>query len=163
MSHVANVEIVVNDLEALKLAAADCGLIFKENQKTFRWYGRFINDYSKSDAAYKHGIKPEDYGKCLHAISIPGNAHAYEVGVVANPNGNGCVLIWDFYAGGNGLQQHLGGPNDCDKLMNAYSKHVVIKQAQIQGFQVQETEGEDGEITLTDWEIVAIPDGAENG
>ena len=30
MSHVAKVEIVVNDLEALKLAAANCGLVFEE-------------------------------------------------------------------------------------------------------------------------------------
>ncbi len=150
MSHVALVETKVDDLECLAKAAEACGLKFVQGQKTFKWYGRWMNDYSQDDAAYLHGIKPEDYGKCEHAIVVPGNKNAYEVGVVPNPNGEGYVLLWDFYAGGHGLQKHLGGPSDCNKLMDQYAKFVTIKQAESMGMTWNEEFNEEtGEIILT--------------
>jgi len=149
MSHVAKIDIEIKDLESLQKAAEDCGLIMNYGQKNYRWYGQWVNDYAKGDAAYKHGIDPKDYGKCEHALSIPGNPGAYEVGVVKNPNGEGWVLIWDFYGGGHGLQKHLGGSKDCVKLMNAYSKHVVIKQANMLGYTYEEEVDEEGAVCLT--------------
>ncbi len=45
MSHVATIEIQIKDLAALKQAAKDLGLEFRENQKTYRWYGYSVGDY----------------------------------------------------------------------------------------------------------------------
>jgi hypothetical protein len=136
MSHVATVELEVKDLDALAKACEPLGLEFRLNQKTFRWYGRWVNDYSKADAAYKHGIKPEDYGKCLHAIAVKGNDKAYEVGIIQKPDGT-FGLVWDFYEGGYGLMELVG--KDCGKLAQEYAAQVAMKQARKQGFQVKRT------------------------
>lgn len=125
MSHVATVETVIMDLNALKKAAEECGLVMNFDQTTFKWYGAWVNDYHGNDAAYKHGIKPKDYGKCLHAISVPNKPGAYEIGVVARDDG-GYLLLWDFFAGGYGLMDHVG--KDCTKLLQSYSKHVVLNE-----------------------------------
>lgn len=150
MSHVAVISTVFKDLECLEQAAKDCGLVFNWNQKTWKYYGSWVNDYHDADAAYKNGIKTEDYGKCLHAISVPGNKHAYEIGIVKNPNAEegGYKLLVDFYGGGNGLQAHIGGSKDYYKLQDAYSKHVVIKQAEAQGYTWEEETAEDGATVL---------------
>src|SRR6266576_2837582 len=100
MSHAATVEIELKDLESLAKAAEQLGLEFRQGQKTYKWYGRWVDDYHGEDAAYKNGIKPEEYGKCEHALRVKGNDSAYEVGVVKKPNGT-WGLIWDFYAGGH--------------------------------------------------------------
>ena len=80
MSHVSSVRIEIRSLEALRLACRRLGLQLNEGQKTHKWYGRWVGDYHGADAAFHHGIKPEDYGKCEHAISIPGDDEAYEIG-----------------------------------------------------------------------------------
>jgi hypothetical protein len=149
MSHVAKIDLVISDLDCLEKACAECGLILNRGQTNYRWYGSWQNDYSAEDAAYKHGIKPEDYGKCSHAISVPGNSSAYEVGVVKNPDGEGWVLIWDFYSGGHGLQQLLGGPKDANKLLTSYSKEVILAKADEMGFTYDWEKDENGEIEIT--------------
>jgi hypothetical protein len=147
MSHVAKVDTVILDLELLKQAAKACGLEFRENQKTYRWYGRWVNDYHGADAAYKQGIDPKNYGKCTHAIAVRGNPSAYEIGVVKNPTGDGYLLIWDFYAGGYGLQDCIG--RDGSKLLDQYSKLATIQHAEQQGWTWEEvTDPETGGIQL---------------
>ena len=128
MSHVAKIDVVIKDLEALQAACEALGLEFVQGQKTFKWYGRWVNDYSAEDAAYHSGIKPEDYGKCEHAIRIPGNSSAYEIGVVRNPNGEGYSLVYDFYNGGFGMSDKVGGKK-CEKLVGEYGKGVARNQA----------------------------------
>ena len=151
MSHVAKILTRIRDLDALEKACQSCGLVLHRGQKNYRWYGSWQNDYSAEDAAYRHGVKPEDYGKCEHAISVPGNKQAYEVGLVRDPeDSEAFFLIWDFYAGGHGLQQHLGGPKDCNKLLDQYNKEVVVATAQRNGFSIaEEVDASTGEITLT--------------
>jgi hypothetical protein len=100
MSHVAMVSIEIKDLDALKVAAEECGLEFRENQKTYKWYGKWMNDYSGDDAAYKAGLDPKDYGKCAHAIGVPNNNRAYEIGVIDKGEGK-YGLVWDFWQGGH--------------------------------------------------------------
>ena len=93
MSHVATVEIEIEDLSVLEEVCNENGWNFRKNQKTYKWYGKWVNDYHGDNAAYKHGINPKDYGKCEHAINVkPG---AYEIGVVKNDKSKH-VLIWDF-------------------------------------------------------------------
>jgi len=110
MSHVVAVDFAVDSLDHLAVAAEACGCELIRNQKTWKWYGKWMNDYDSDDAAYKKiGIKPEDYGKCEHAIRVKGDKDAYEVGVVKNPTGPGYRLVWDFFGGsGAALQEKIG-------------------------------------------------------
>ena len=134
MSHVATVDIEIKDLAALRLACSEIGLEFREGQKTFKWYGRWVNDYSADDAAYRAGIDPKNYGKCDHALSVPGNSKAYEIGVVKQPNGS-YKLAWDFYSGGFGLMEKVG--QKCGKLVSSYAGHVAKHTLFKQGYAIQ--------------------------
>jgi len=125
MSHVSVVELEVKDLAALKEACEAIGLEFVEGQTSFKWYGRWMNDYDAHDAAYRRGIDPKNYGRCKHAIRIPGDSKAYEVGVVAKQDGSGYELCWDSWSGGFGLQAYVG--KDCENLKHEYAKVTVKK------------------------------------
>lgn len=86
MSHMICVKSKFKDLEALEKACKNLGWTFHKNQKTFKWYGTWVNDYSEEDAAYLNGVKVEDFGKCSHAISIPGCK--YQAGLVEGEQGS---------------------------------------------------------------------------
>lgn len=146
MSHVAVVDLEIKDLPGLKAAAEALGLEFVEGQGTYRWYGKWVNDYHGGDAAYKNGISPEDYGKCDHALRIPGKPGAYEVGVVKRKDGNGYTLIWDFFAGGYGLRDAIG--NDGHKLKQEYAATVATRKAKAKGFTVTRTWDTKGNLVL---------------
>ncbi len=126
MSHVvANTEFVITDLDAFAAACEMRGMEFRRNQKTWKWYGRWVKDYHAADAAYKHGIKPEDYGKGLHAAGVKGEAGGYELGLVANPNGEGFVPVYDFYGSGRRIIDAAG--KGLEELRKAYSEVVAMK------------------------------------
>lgn len=144
MSHISQIELEVKDLESLKKAVAECGLEFRENQKTYNWYGSWVG------AGRPAGMLPEQDGKCDHAIGVPGevakNRGAYEVGVVKNKDGSGYKLVADFYQGGYGLEA-LTGPN-CQKLAQNYVGQVTKKRLTMQGFQIQRKVLADGTIKM---------------
>lgn len=144
MSHVAKVELEVKDLSALASAAAALGLELVLGQKTFKWYGTWVDDYSAADAAYKNGIAVEDYGKCQHAIRVPGNSRAYEIGVVQRD----CkwVLVYDFYAGGCGLEEKAG--KGLAKLKQQYGAEVTKKTLAGRGYVCKE-EWKNGRLQVT--------------
>lgn len=139
MSHVAKIKVEIKDLHALRAAAESLGLRFNLHQKTYKWYGSSVGDYPLPE-----GFTAADLGKCNHAISIPGNSTAYEIGVVER-NGK-FTLLWDFWQGGYGLVERVG--KDGQKLIQAYARQVAIKQARAQGMTVTETTREDGTIVL---------------
>jgi hypothetical protein len=88
------------------------------------------------------------WGRCEHAIRVAGNDRAYEIGVVKRRDGKpGYVLMWDFWAGGYGLQDKVG--KDCGRLAQEYAAQVAIKRAKLQGFNVQRKQLEDGRVQLT--------------
>jgi hypothetical protein len=147
MSHVATVQMEIKDLDALDAACKKLGLEFRRGQKTFKWYGTWVNDYAAQDAAYKHGIKPEDYGKCEHAIGVAGNSKAYEAGLVPNKEGDGYKLIYDFWAGGHGLIAKIG--DSAEKLLQEYAKQVTLGQATSMGYLYEETTNSAGEVVIT--------------
>ena len=130
MSHVASVDLVCQDVDAIEVACAELSkqlgrkVTFRRGQKTWRYYGRWVNDYHGGDAAYKHGIDPKDYGKGEHAISIDGVE--YEIGVVKNPNGPGYVLIYDFFGPGQQLAALFG--KGLERLKQEYGAQVAVKQ-----------------------------------
>lgn len=128
MSHVVGAaDFPILDLECLAAAGKVCGLDFMTGQQTYKWFGKWQKDYHGADAAYKNGIQPENYGKCLHALKVAGQPNAYEVGVVANPKGPGYCLIWDNWAKGHGLMQKIG--QDGNKLRQNYAAMVLQKAA----------------------------------
>jgi len=144
MSHVATIEIIIKDLEALKQACKECGLEFVQGQKTYKWYGKWVQDYHGNDAAYKHGIDPKNYGKCDHAIRVPNNPQAYEIGVVKVDKGY--TLVWDFWNGGFGLEK-LAGPN-CSNVVQNYSKNVTLKKLRNMGYSVKHKTNTEGDIEI---------------
>ena len=135
--HVATLKLEVKSLDALKLACARLGLEFREDQKTYAWFGSFMGD-----APLPEGFTTEDLGKCDHAIHVPGAS--YEVGVVFRDGAY--RLLWDSWQTG-GLEAALG--KDCNKLRQAYGIEAAMMEAQRQGYSVWEQEMADGSIKLT--------------
>lgn len=150
MSHVATIELEVKDLEALAEAARRLGLELIRGQQTYRWFGHSVGDYPYP---LPQGFTEQDLGHCEHAIRIPKNdqipehKQPYEVGVVRRRDGRpGYTLIWDFFAGGYGLQKLIG--NGAANLKREYAAVVARKQAQRSGFAVREVRQADGSMRL---------------
>jgi hypothetical protein len=142
MSHVATVDVEIKDLDALAEACKRIGLEFVSGQQTYRWYGMSVGDYP-----LPAGFTADELGKCEHAIRIPGSETAYEIGVVCRRDGRaGHTLMWDFWAGGKGLEALAG--KDCRNLKREYAAVVAKRQAQRSGFQVNEQRQPDGSIRM---------------
>lgn len=138
MSHVATVELEVRDLDALEEAGRRLGLQLVRGQQTYKWWGRSVGDYPIPD-----GFSAEDLGKCEHALHS--DSAAYEVGVVRRRDGRpGWQLLWDFI---DGRLVNIVG-HECRNLKREYAAIVAAKQAQRQGFRVQEQRLPNGGIKL---------------
>lgn len=144
MSHITTIEVEIQeDLKALAMAAKMLGGKFLPRQKTHKWYGSWQRDYNSSDAAYKNGIDPKDYGKCEHAISFPDSG--YEVGLVKMPSGK-LKPVWDFWGTGAKLSEHMG--KNGGKFLQAYGVAKATIEAKKQGFLVSKKQVGD-KIQLT--------------
>ena len=142
MSHVTTIDIDIHDLDALAIAAGDCGCTLNLGQQTYRWYGTHVGDFP-----LPQGFKSEDMGHCEHAITSNDNSQAYEVGVVKRRDGQaGWTLIYDFWAGGYGMSEVVGGR--CERLKQAYATEVARKQMRKQGWNVKR-KTESGVVVLT--------------
>ena len=126
MSHISKIELVIHSLEDLKEACHQLGFEFMENQKTYKWYGRWLGD-----TPLPEGINIEDIGKCDHAIRVPGCT--YEVGIIRC--GDHYILLWDYYHVG-GLVQKIG-PN-AGILKQAYTVARIRKEARQKGYRIRE-------------------------
>lgn len=133
MSHVEKVAIEdVKDLDALKKACQQLGVEFRQGQKTWQWYGRWVNDFHADSAAYRHGIDPKDYGTCEHAIRLPGCQ--WEVGLMRTADMR-LVPVYDNYGShGRAIEKHLG--KGLGKLVAEYGCQVTTKVMQRQGYRV---------------------------
>lgn len=142
MSHVVTIDIEIRDLDALDAAAKSLGLELVRGQTTYRWYGRHVGDYPLPD-----GLSHEDLGRCEHVLRIPGNAEAYEIGVVRRRDGRpGYTLLWDFWQGGYGLQEKVGA--NADRLKQAYALETAKRAAWRAGHRIV------GEIRKADGTVV---------
>jgi hypothetical protein len=142
MSHVATVDLEIKDLDALDGACKRLGLELVRGQQTYRWWGRHVGDYP-----VPAGFTKEDLGRCEHAIRIPNDQSAYEIGIVRRRDGKpGYALMWDFFAGGMGMQKHVG--EGCAKLKQAYALSIATRTAQRNGFRVTEQQGPNGTVVL---------------
>lgn len=126
MSHISRVKQQIADLDALKAAARRCGVEFRENQRTRKWY------YASKA------------GECDHAIGIAGNSNAYEIGVRRQADGT-YALDADFFAGGFGLEDRVGA--GASNLVKFYHLEAAKIKARRLGFSiVQERELPNGVI-----------------
>lgn len=142
MSHVATVAIEIKDLAALRAACKRIGLEFMEGQKSYKWWGRSVGDYPLPE-----GFTAAELGKCEHALRVKGNDNAYEIGVVRRKDGKpGYSLLWDFYAGGYGLQNVVG--ENCGLLSQAYAVEAAKSRARAMGRTVTEVKQANGTIQL---------------
>ena len=133
MSHVVSIKTELKDLDAARLAAEELGGQLLTEVKQGRWYGRWVNDYGAKDAAYKLGIRPEDYGKCDAVIRFKDSA--YDVMLAKNPETGGYRVYWDFFGPGATLSRHMGG-QDARKLLQLYGVHKATLEAKKKGMLV---------------------------
>jgi hypothetical protein len=126
-------EFTITDKGALQTAVTVLGLAYREGQTTFRGYA-------------------DSREKCQDAISVPGNKHAFEIGVIQNSQG-GYDLLWDNFNGGKdydreakGLCDYVG--HDGKRLYDEYNAAFLTKQYEADGFSMSRTNTEDGRILL---------------
>lgn len=141
MSHIAQIKCEILDLNILKKAVENFGGQLKLNQKTHKWYGRWVGDTPMPD-----GMTVEELGKCDHAISFP-NAQ-YEIGVIKDKyNPNKYNLFYDYYFSG-GLDKVVG--EGAGRLVAQYEMEQVMNTAIIKGKTfIQNFDNKNKKLTLT--------------
>src|SRR5690606_3373765 len=110
---------------------------FNKDQRNWRWFGKWVNDYHEEDAAYRR-VNPKEFGKCQHAISIPGDNHAYEIGVIQDPEDpNAFRLLFDFYGQqGRKIEKIVG--KQALKLAQYYQVECAKMAALEDGFSLED-------------------------
>lgn len=98
--------------------------------KTFQWYGRWVGDTPLPKELTLVDLKEVDY-----EIKVP--KAQYSIGVKIK---DGKVhLLYDFWKGGFGLEQALGG-SSCGKLKQHYNMAEALLAAKKQRRRVREVE-----------------------
>ncbi len=138
LSHVTKLDIEIKDLDALESAAKKIGLVLRRGQSTYKWFGRSVGDYP-----LPAGMKESDLGKCTHALSVPNNSYAYEIGVREQSDGT-FQLVWDFWSGGHGLQAIAG--ENCKNLSEAYVIEAARNAAMNNGWVTMDNQ--DGSLLI---------------
>ena len=125
MSHISKIELEIKSLDALIQACNRLGFQFVKNQQNFTWYGRWVGN-----TPLPEGINVEDFGKCDHAIKVPGCS--YEIGVVKR--NNSYQLLWDSWE--SKLKLSIG--ENANILKQAYTVETVKQEAKLKGYRVIE-------------------------
>lgn len=114
----------IRDLDALEEACRRLGLELVRGQTTFKRCGHRGGEYTMPA-----GFTTADLGRCDHAIRIPGNGRAYEVGVLSRRDGTpGFLLMWDNWApGGHGLERAIG--HQGERIMREHAATVRRRRA----------------------------------
>lgn len=137
MSHLAKIELEINDLTALDKACKRMGFELMKGQKTYKWYGRWVGD-----SPLPEGVDKSKLGTCDHAIKVPGAS--YEVGVLKKDNGK-YGLLWDYWGAG-GLPEKIG--KNGGLLKQAYTLEKAKMESIKKGYFVKEQKL-NGKIQLT--------------
>jgi hypothetical protein len=147
MSHVASVELVINDIASLKKACENIpSLTFMEGQTTHEWYGKFLADSDVGRQTARE-FDAETFGKCEHAIKVEGAD--YEIGVVKNPTGSGYRLIYDQWgSGGKRIASACGGEG-LTKIKTEYGAVRTSRHLQRQGYRVIRRVMANGQLKIT--------------
>lgn len=145
MSHVVQIDVALRDLDAIKAAAARLGMVFREGQTQYRWWGHSVSDYP-----LPVGMREDELGACLHAITLPDGhprrSDAYEIGVAARKDGDGYALVYDFFGPGMCIRDIVG--EDLGLFKQAYAVELAKHELQLEGWMVNEVLAADGSIEL---------------
>jgi hypothetical protein len=151
--HVVDLQVEIKDLQALKLCCEKLGWTFCEGQKTYAWWGHWVDDspipthvFSEEEVAklkampkyQRQAYLTQKLGHCQHAIKVPGSS--YEIGVVEHQGQY--KLVWDW-AGGNLAQ------DQCATVPQTYGVCLAELTAQRQGQAYNTTYDENGNATVT--------------
>jgi hypothetical protein len=145
ISHVADVDVKVTDLNAFKTAVEALGGEYLPNETKIRWYGTFLNDWN-SQAAAVNRIDPKRFGTTDAGIARFKGC-AYDVGLLKNADGSYTPYFDSYGGGGHALQQVLGGLA-CTKLKDEYAAAVATRMLARKGFRVSRVTDKTGAITL---------------
>lgn len=119
MSHVAAFQTepgkpLICDLEAVKFAAANLGMIARLDNK-YKWWGHHVGDYPLPE-----GWTKEDMGNNAHMVlsvspekrkELGIGADCYELAIIADKKNPGAyTMMYDFYGQGRGLDKVIGAP-----------------------------------------------------
>jgi len=132
MSHVSTIDLKIKSLEAVKAMCKRMGWEFRENQKKYAWFGRWVGD-----SPMPEGMTVDQLGKCDHAIHVPGSS--YEIGLVKR--GDHYTAVWDYWSSGQ-LLRPLGG-QEAPKLKQAYAVEAAKLEARKRGWLVKERKTKD--------------------
>ncbi len=127
MSHIARIELEIKSLEDLKSACNRLGLKFCENEKSYKWFGRWVGDEPLPE-----DVREEDLGKCDHMIHVPGAQ--YQIGIVKKDSQY--RLLWDSWQSG-GLEKILG--RNAGLLKQAYAVETIKRESRLKGHRLRET------------------------
>ena len=168
MSHVVSIKTELTDLDAVKAVCQELGLIFREGQKEYAWWGETFGDYPLPE-----GFTAAQLGKCEHAISVPGtnweiglakpsNVAAFhgkessrfvpgtnrQVGLAKPATGEGYRLLFDFYGHrGKPILDAVGG-KEASKFVQLYGVHKAMIECKKRGHIVRREVGRNGAINL---------------
>jgi len=120
MSHITQIDLKIQDLDALQKACQRLGFEFLNHKEYRSFYG---------------------YQKCEHVIRVPGAQ--FEIGV--NTLDGVSTLHWDSWSEG-GLTKAVG--KNAGILKQAYAAALTIKAARRAGYSVYEQQ-EEGKLTIT--------------
>jgi hypothetical protein len=117
MSHVAEIDLHITDLDAAAKAAESIGCELLKNKTSFKTYQRGLT--------------------CEHVISVKNNNSAYQAGLQKRTDGKpGYKLVFDNYGmAGKMLQDKIGVAGN--NFKDHYGAQVAAKELRKQGFRVQ--------------------------
>jgi|TARA_R110000824_G_scaffold132891_2_gene295483 hypothetical protein len=150
MSHVTTGEMCITNLDYAEIAAKRLGGKLIRDQKTFEWYGEWLNDWSGARAAVSRGIDPATFGQCDHAIVMSDAVKGdYEIGLVKRADGKGFDAVYDLWGRGEKLEKEFG-VGLCD-LKTEIGVVTSMKTYGRMGYQVKETKNKQGQRQVVIW------------
>lgn len=156
MSHVVTINTELKDLTAIELACKRIGWTFVPNQRTYKWYGQWVDDsplphdlFSDEERLRVNELPKlnrQKYmtnllGQCDHVIRVPGAD--YEIGLVKR--GDRYIPVFDFWHQGGLQRLQYDGMNG---FIQAYTCEKVKLEAQRQGLTYLEQPIEEGNVLI---------------
>lgn len=148
MSHVADVDLKITDLDALEDVCQRHHASLRRGQTTHKWYGQFLNDWGSQRAAVNRR-DPKTFGTCEHAIRLNDNPEGYEIGLTPRLDGEfGWDAVYDAYGPGGAALERAFGTGLID-LKCEYAEEVATRELLRKGWrQATKTTTETGDVQI---------------
>lgn len=131
MSHLTCSKIAIQDIDILKKAVGGFDrLKWNEGARTFKSYGNT-------------GQTKSEFGTCEHSITVTGAT--FQIGVIKRQDGTGWSLAFDR---ADRYVETIVGPQS-EKIHAAYSEAYIRDFAEKNGFMMEESVDDEGNLCLT--------------